>query len=107
MVLWGQWKRWPNPPEINVHVAGHRVDALYRDHDLVVELDGWEAHRTKHAFERDGRQDADILAATGMPTVRLPYDDTLRHHAETAKRLRRLLSTRETQRPDNRVGLGN
>jgi very-short-patch-repair endonuclease len=81
-------------PEINVHVAGYRVDALFPDHSLVVELDGWGSHKSRYAFNRDRRQDADILAATGMPTVRLPYDDTLNHHAETAERLKRLLRRR-------------
>jgi very-short-patch-repair endonuclease len=81
-------------PEINVHVAGYRVDALYPDHRLVVELDGWGSHKSQHAFNRDRRQDVDILAATGMPTVRLRYDDTLNQHAETAKRLRQLLRRR-------------
>jgi hypothetical protein len=60
------------------------------------ELDGWGCHKSQYAFNRDRRQDADILAATGMPTVRLPYDDTLNHHAETAKRLRRLLRRRNS-----------
>jgi very-short-patch-repair endonuclease len=82
-------------PEINAHVAGYRVDALYRHHRLVVELDGWGSHKSRYAFSRDRRQDADILAATGMPTVRLPYDDTLEQHAETAERLRRLLRRRD------------
>jgi very-short-patch-repair endonuclease len=81
-------------PEINVHVAGYRIDALFPDHRLVVELDGWGSHKSRYAFNRDRRQDADILAATGMPTVRLPYDDTLKRHAETAERLRRLLRRR-------------
>jgi very-short-patch-repair endonuclease len=81
-------------PEINVHVAGYRVDGLYRDHRLVVELDGRGSHKSQYAFNRDRRQDADILAATSMPMVRLPYDDTLNHHAETAKRLRQLLRRR-------------
>ena len=62
-------------PEINVHVAGYRVDAYFADQRLVVELDGWKQHRTKDRFVGDRRQDYAILCATGMPTVRLPYDD--------------------------------
>ena len=107
----GLVRRYDLPvPEINAHVAGYRVDALYPDHRLVVELDGWGRHKTRHAFHRDRRQDADILAATGMPTVRLPYDDTLNHHAETAERLRQLLRRNplrdqaDTDDPDERAG---
>jgi very-short-patch-repair endonuclease len=62
-------------PQINVRVAGYRVDAYFRDHALVVELDGWKTHRSKVRFLGDRRQDFAILAATGIPTVRLPYDD--------------------------------
>ena len=62
-------------PQINVHVAGYRVDAYFPDHSLVVELDGWGSHRTKLAFVNDRRQDFAILAATGIPTVRIPYED--------------------------------
>jgi very-short-patch-repair endonuclease len=73
-------------PEVNVHVAGYRVDAYFREHRLVVELDGWGSHRFKERFLEDRRQDFAILAATGIPTVRLPYDDV--HDAIIPKLLR-------------------
>ncbi|HEX3615031.1 MAG TPA: type IV toxin-antitoxin system AbiEi family antitoxin domain-containing protein, partial [Solirubrobacteraceae bacterium] len=62
-------------PEINVQVVGYRVDAYFPEHCLIVELDGWKHHRTRERFLEDRRQDFAILAATGIPTVRLPYDD--------------------------------
>ena len=62
-------------PEINVHVAGYRVDAYFPEHQLVVELDGWKQHRSKERFLGDRRQDFAILCATSIPTVRLPYED--------------------------------
>ena len=64
-------------PEINVHVCGYRVDAYFPDHRLIVELDGWATHRTRQAFARDRRQDADILATAGIPTVRLTYEEVV------------------------------
>ena len=64
-------------PLINVHVAGHRVDAYFPEHRLVVELDGWGPHRSKQAFVNDRRQDFAILAETGIPTVRLPSEDVV------------------------------
>ncbi len=62
-------------PIINTHVCGYRVDAYFPQQRLIVELDGWGSHRTRHRFVEDRRQDFAILAATGIPTVRLPYDD--------------------------------
>jgi very-short-patch-repair endonuclease len=81
-------------PEVNVHVAGYRVDAYFPDHQLVVELDGWLTHQTRQAFTRDRRQDAEILAKTGIATVRLTYDQTTRHATRTATELRTILAAR-------------
>jgi very-short-patch-repair endonuclease len=78
-------------PQMNVHVAGYRVDALFAEHRLIVELDGWATHRSKHSFQRDRRQDADILQRTGIPTVRFTYDETTRRPREVAARLVALL----------------
>jgi len=78
-------------PQINVRVAGYRVDAYFPDHALVVELDGWKTHRSKVRFLGDRRQDFAILAATGIPTVRLPYDDV---NDATIVKLGRLLEQR-------------
>lgn len=86
-------------PEMNVHVAGYRVDALFEAEGLIVELDGWATHRTKAAFARDRRQDADILRLTGMPTVRLTYEEATERGEKTAERLRELLSKRRVRRP--------
>ncbi len=78
-------------PQINVGVAGHRVDALFPDQRLVVELDGWGSHRTRERFVEDRRRDFAILLATGMPTVRLPSDDVT---SAGVQRLGRLLRGR-------------
>jgi very-short-patch-repair endonuclease len=34
------------------------VDFLWRNQALVVEVDGWESHRTRSAFEQDRARDA-------------------------------------------------
>ena len=57
-------------PAVNVVVAGYEVDMLWPDRGLVVELDGFEHHRTRAAFERDRRRDEDLKLA-GLEVVRL------------------------------------
>ncbi len=77
-------------PQVNVHVGTYRVDAYYPAHQLIVELDGWLSHQTRQAFVRDRRQDAQILAETGIRTIRLPYEDTTWHARRTAAMLNKL-----------------
>jgi len=50
-------------PETNKKVLGHEVDFLWREHMLVVETDGRQAHGTPRAFETDRRRDAELQAA--------------------------------------------
>jgi len=60
------------PPQTNVRVAGHEVDLHWPSHDLVVEFDGWAYHRTRAAFERDRRRDADLQLA-GQRVIRVTH----------------------------------
>jgi Transcriptional regulator, AbiEi antitoxin len=78
-------------PQINVHVCGHRVDAYFERERLIVELDGWKTHRTKRRFLEDRQRDFEILAETGIPTVRLPYEDV---SDEAIARLGQLIGSR-------------
>jgi very-short-patch-repair endonuclease len=50
-------------PEVNSSIEGYVADFVWRQERLIVETDGWAAHGTRHAFERDRRRDADLLAA--------------------------------------------
>jgi hypothetical protein len=59
-------------PSFNVYLHGHEVDALWEDHRLVVELDGWEWHRSRAAFERDRRRDAELTRA-GYTVIRFTW----------------------------------
>ncbi len=78
-------------PLVNTRVAGHEVDALFPAHRLIVELDGWEFHSDRGAFESDRDRDADTLAA-GFSTLRITHERlTVTPDAE-ADRLRRILS---------------
>jgi len=55
---------------LNTLVAGYEVDMLWSEQRLIVELDGYEYHRSRKAFERDRKRDAALLAA-GLHTLRV------------------------------------
>ncbi len=78
-------------PRFAVIVAGHEVDALFEAERLIVELDGWEFHRDRAAFEADRDRDADTLAA-GFETVRITRERLRSRPDHEAARLRRILS---------------
>jgi very-short-patch-repair endonuclease len=59
-------------PEVNATIEGYTADFVWREQRLIVETDGWEAHGTRAAFERDRRRDADLLAA-GWRVLRISY----------------------------------
>jgi very-short-patch-repair endonuclease len=54
--------------ETNATVAGHEVDFLWRHERLAVEVDGWDAHSGRVAFERD-RLKVAVLKAQGIATM--------------------------------------
>ena len=48
-------------------------DFYWPAHDLIVETDGWEAHRTLAAFRSDRAKDA-ALTAAGYKVLRFTWD---------------------------------
>ncbi len=69
------------PPATNVLVLGHEVDCLWPAAKLIVELDSWEFHAHRAAFQRDRVLDSERLVA-GYRTVRVTHD-RLDHEATT------------------------
>jgi very-short-patch-repair endonuclease len=59
-------------PEVNVRVGGWTVDFLWRRERLVVETDGYGAHRGRAAFEADHGRDLD-LRRRGLEVRRFTY----------------------------------
>ncbi|HKG37304.1 MAG TPA: DUF559 domain-containing protein [Solirubrobacterales bacterium] len=79
------------PPAANTVLAGHEVDMLWADRRLVIELDGFEHHRTRAAFERDRRRDEDLKLA-GFDVVRLTARRVAHDPVGVGQRLAELLS---------------
>lgn len=50
-------------PLTNQMLNGYQVDAVWPDRRLVVEVDGWDFHRGRRAFETDRARDAAHVAA--------------------------------------------
>lgn len=80
-------------PEINTVVAGYEADAVFRAERLIVELDGWEFHGTRDAFERDRDRDANTLLA-GWGTVRITKRRIEGDAQAEADRLHAILASR-------------
>jgi hypothetical protein len=59
-------------PEVNAVVEGCEVDCVWREQRLVIEVDGWETHKTRAAFERD-REKSRILQAAGWRCVPVTF----------------------------------
>jgi very-short-patch-repair endonuclease len=78
-------------PEVNVRVDRVLVDFLWRDERIIVEVDGWEAHQMRSAFEEDRARDA-RLSVLGYTVLRFTWrqvDDEPRHVARTVRELLR------------------
>jgi predicted transcriptional regulator of viral defense system len=72
-----------------------RPDFHWPAHNLIVETDGWNSHRTRAAFERDRAKDA-ALTAAGYRVVRFTWRTP---DATILKRLNALLSPARTRPP--------
>ncbi len=77
-------------PIFNRVIDGLEVDASWPGQSLVVELDGWQHHQTRGAFERDRARDAH-LALSGYRVLRLTWRRLEEAPAEVADSLRILL----------------
>jgi very-short-patch-repair endonuclease len=61
-------------PQSNVLIEGQEVDAVWPDRRLIIELDGYETHGTRQAFENDRRKDRKLTAA-GWTVIRITWRD--------------------------------
>lgn len=69
------------------------VDVAFAEHRLIVELDGWEYHRSKESFRNDRDRDVQ-LASMGWQVLRFTHRDIERRPAWVIEQLRRALSHR-------------
>jgi hypothetical protein len=78
-------------PVMGALVLGYIVDALFPAERVIVELDSWEYHKGKIAFETDRERDADTLAG-GYVTVRATWERIEERPQREATRLHAILA---------------
>ena len=78
-------------PLVNERVGDYTVDFVWLEQRVIVETDGWQAHRTRRAFESDRRRDADLIAADWRP-LRLTWKRLTREPQAVAAQLSSLLA---------------
>jgi very-short-patch-repair endonuclease len=83
--------RLPAPTQ-NADVLGHEVDVLWPEAKVIAELDSWEHHSHRAAFERDRARDPKMLIA-GYRTIRVTHYRLDREPEQLAAEIRDLLST--------------
>jgi hypothetical protein len=79
------------PHSTNVDVLGSEVDALWPAAKLIVELDSWEFHRHRAAFQRDRARDTRLLVA-GYRTIRITHHRLDTEATTLANEIKQLLS---------------
>jgi very-short-patch-repair endonuclease len=77
-------------PEVNRYDNGREVDFRWPEQRLIVEVDGWQFHRSRRAFVTDRARDRAALA-TGWRVARFPANEVIVQPAVVAGELRRLL----------------
>jgi very-short-patch-repair endonuclease len=78
-------------PETNRVAGGRRVDCRWPDHRLTVELDSYQYHHTRHAWEQDRRREREARAR-GDEFRRYTYGDVVEDSRFMLRELRELLA---------------
>ena len=84
-------------PHTNFVERGFELDCYWPEFRFAVELDLFETHGTRAAFERDRKRQEDLLLA-GIGMTRVTGPRLEREAGEVVERVRRLLSARALRR---------
>jgi very-short-patch-repair endonuclease len=83
-------------PALNTFVEGYEVDAYWENERFVVEVDGWDTHGNRRAFETDPVRQEDLKLA-GIDSIRVTARRIEREPAVIGERLGRLLARRRKE----------
>ena len=85
-------------PAFNTTVLGYEIDALWPVQRLAAELDSWEFHHHRAAFERDHIRDATLQVA-GYRAIRITHRRLSNEPTLLIKELRTLLRPNASSYP--------
>lgn len=94
--LWLCRRHHLTKPATNVRIGRLAVDFCWVEQRLIVETDGYQAHRGRGAFEDDRGRDLK-LRALGFEVVRLSYRQVFHESAEVAAVLHSALGLRRAR----------
>jgi Transcriptional regulator, AbiEi antitoxin len=80
-------------PATGFNVAGHELDVYWVEERFAVELDVYETHGTRAAFERDHQRDEDLMLA-GIEVMRVTGPRFERDPGEVIRRVAQMLARR-------------
>ena len=83
-------------PAVNTFVAGLEIDAYWEAERFAVEVDGWEWHRSRSAFERDPLRQEQLKLA-GIDSIRVTARRLERDPEGVAARIAALLARRRRE----------
>jgi very-short-patch-repair endonuclease len=79
-------------PVTNRRVGEHRVDCHWPDHGLIVELDSYTYHGSRHAWEQDRRRERAAYKRGATHHRRYTYRDVFEDPTDMLAELRELLA---------------
>lgn len=79
-------------PECNLYIEGFKVDAVWHEHKVIVELDGKDGHAPWSRIKRDRRRDL-ILRAAGFVILRYVWEQIVREGPAVASDIAAALSS--------------
>ena len=77
-------------PRVNVRVGPFIVDFLWEESRLIVEVDGYQFHRDRAAFEADRARDSELMVR-GYQVLRFTYRQVKEEPARVAATIRHML----------------
>jgi very-short-patch-repair endonuclease len=84
-------------PELNVRLNGFLVDFVWRELRVAVEIDGYQFHTSRSAFDRDRRKDG-VLKGAGWEVLRFSRDQVKFEPYAVLARVVQTLARAEAQR---------